>query len=291
MKARKVAVIHGRDSWGKELLKRVHDLGLEAWSYGREGDWDVHPGRIENDVAGVRGELLVKQKRYDFSSMLVGAANLENILGAVAAGFALGLPSEAIFHGLEKLKSVPGRLEKVSNTLGVTILVDYAHTPDALEKVLSAVRPLTQKRVVTVFGCGGDRDRGKRPLMGEIAAKLSDLVVLTSDNPRTEDPLKILDEIEAGVSKTNLKKCQVSSAESGVSEPEIRNPKPETNRGYCVEADRREAIRIALRWAQPGDLILIAGKGHEDYQILGPQRIHFDDREVAREEASRRADA
>ncbi|HUK39782.1 MAG TPA: UDP-N-acetylmuramoyl-L-alanyl-D-glutamate--2,6-diaminopimelate ligase [Candidatus Acidoferrales bacterium] len=291
VKARKAAVIHGHDSWGKDLLKRTRDLGLDTWSYGKEDDWDVHPGRIENNVGGVRGELMVKQKRYDFSSTLVGAANLENILGAVAAGFALGLPSEAIFRGLEKLKSVPGRLEKVNNNLGVTILVDYAHTPDALDKVLSAVRPLTQKRLITVFGCGGDRDRGKRPLMGEIAAKHSDLVVLTSDNPRTEDPLKILDEIEAGVRKTRLKKCQVSSVESEVSQPETRNPKPETNRGYCVEADRREAIRVALRWAQAGDLVLIAGKGHEDYQILGPRRIHFDDREVAREEASRRADA
>jgi UDP-N-acetylmuramoyl-L-alanyl-D-glutamate--2,6-diaminopimelate ligase len=150
---------------------------------------------------------------------------------------------------------------------------------------------LTQNKVVTVFGCGGDRDRGKRPLMGEIAARLSDLVVLTSDNPRTEEPLKILDDIEAGVQRTDLHKLDVSDFGSGNSQFAIRNSRLGIDRGYCVEADRREAIRIALRWAQPGDLILIAGKGHEDYQILGPRRIHFDDREVARDEASRRADA
>ncbi|HTN70746.1 MAG TPA: cyanophycin synthetase, partial [Methylomirabilota bacterium] len=265
-------------------------LGLDAWSYGRENDWDVCPVDIQSDVAGLRGTVQVKTKRFGFSSPLVGAANLENILGAVGVGFALGLPAEAVFRGIEQLKLVPGRLERVDNKLGISILVDYAHTPDALEKVLCAVRPLTSRKVVTVFGCGGDRDRGKRPLMGEIAARLSDLVVLTSDNPRTEDPLGIVAEIEAGVKKTGLKKCRVSSVEFGISEPETRKLKPETERGYCVEADRREAIRIALQWARTGDLILIAGKGHEDYQILGPKRIHFDDREVAREEASRRSD-
>jgi UDP-N-acetylmuramoyl-L-alanyl-D-glutamate--2,6-diaminopimelate ligase len=290
-KTRKAAVIHGGDPRGKNLLKQVRDLGLDAWSYGREAEWDVHPLKIQSDIGGVRGELLVKQKSYAFSSTLIGTANLENLLGAVAAGFALGLSSEAIFQGIEELKSVPGRLEKVDNNLGVTILVDYAHTPDALEKVLSAVRPLTQNRLVTVFGCGGDRDRGKRPLMGEIAARLSDLIVLTSDNPRTEDPGKILDDVEAGVQQTGFKKFRVSSLASRVSKLQTEDPRPETERGYCVEADRREAIRIALRWACPGDLILIAGKGHEDYQILGSRRIHFDDREVAHDEASRRADA
>jgi UDP-N-acetylmuramoyl-L-alanyl-D-glutamate--2,6-diaminopimelate ligase len=304
-KPRKAAVIHGGDPKGKELLKQVRDLGLDAWSYGREDEWDVRPVELQSDVAGVRGKLQVKQTRYGFSSSLIGAANLENILGAVAVGFVLGLPVEAIFRGIEQLKSVPGRVEKVDNSLGITILVDYAHTPDALEKVLAAVRPLTQKRLVTVFGCGGDRDRGKRPLMGEITARLSDLVVLTSDNPRTEDPLKILDDIEAGVQKTGLKKFRVSGLESRVSGCETADESQKTrdsgpatqdlslgtDRGYCVEADRREAIRIALRWAHRGDLILIAGKGHEDYQILGQRRIHFDDREVARDEASRRADA
>ena len=135
------------------------------------------------------------------------------------------------------------------------------------------MRPLTRGKVLAVFGCGGDRDRGKRPLMGEIAARLSDLVVLTSDNPRTEEPLAILHEIEMGVRKTGLTKFPVPSSGS--------------SRGYCVEADRREAIRMALRLSRPGDVVLIAGKGHEDYQILGEKKIHFDDREVARQELGR----
>jgi UDP-N-acetylmuramoyl-L-alanyl-D-glutamate--2,6-diaminopimelate ligase len=183
------------------------------------------------------------------------------------------LPANVIAKGIQQLTSVPGRLEKVENNLGLSVLVDYAHTPDALEKILGAVRPLTQRRVLTVFGCGGDRDRGKRPLMGEIAARLSDLLVLTSDNPRTEDPLRILAEIENGIQKTGLKRFGDDSSQ--------------TERGYWVEKDRRAAIRIGLRAAQRGDLVLIAGKGHEDYQILGAQKIHFDDREVAREELSR----
>ena len=283
-KGKKAAVIHGGDPRGKDLLRQVHDMGLDAWSYGQESEWDIHPVVIQSDVAGVRGKLQVKSHRFDFSSPLLGAANLENIMGAVGAGFALGLPAEAVFRGIQQLKSVPGRLEKVENNLGISIVVDYAHTPDALEKVLGAVRPLTQSRVLTVFGCGGDRDRGKRPLMGEIAARLSDLVILTSDNPRTEDPVRILAEIEPGVQKTGLQKFRISNFEFRIS-------KSETDRGYCVEADRREAIRLALGLARPGDLVLIAGKGHEDYQILGLKRIHFDDREVARGEAARRAHA
>jgi UDP-N-acetylmuramoyl-L-alanyl-D-glutamate--2,6-diaminopimelate ligase len=178
-------------------------------------------------------------------------------------------------------------VEKVENRLGIAILVDYAHTPDALEKVLAAVRPLTQGRVIAVFGCGGDRDRGKRPLMGEIAARLSDRVVLTSDNPRTEEPLAILHEIEAGVAKTGMKKL----AGSGLGFQDLAREDGDAERGYWTEADRRTAIRIALGWARPGDLVLIAGKGHEDYQILGTEKIHFDDREVAREEFLARANA
>jgi UDP-N-acetylmuramoyl-L-alanyl-D-glutamate--2,6-diaminopimelate ligase len=216
--------------------------------------------------------LKFKSGYLDFSSPLIGVANLQNIMGAVGVGGCLGLPGDVIAKGIQQLRSVPGRLEKVENNLGVSILVDYAHTPDALEKVLNAVRPLTQRRVFTVFGCGGDRDRGKRPLMGEIAARLSDLLVLTSDNPRTEEPLRIMAEIEDGIQKAAFNRLGDDSTQ--------------TERGYWVQEDRRAAIRIALRAAQRGDLVLIAGKGHEDYQILGTTKIHFDDREVAREELS-----
>ena len=290
-KPKRAAVIYGADWRGKELIDRICDRSLEVWSYGEGLEWHVHPLDVRSEVAGLSGKLQAKGRSVEFSSPLIGAANLQNILGAVAVGCALGLPTEAVSEGIRRLKAVPGRLEKIENDLGISILVDYAHTPDALEKVLGAVRPLTRGRVVTVFGCGGDRDRGKRPLMGEIAARLSDLVVLTSDNPRSEDPLAILAEIEAGVGRTNLKKFRVSGFEMEGGKLETRNLELETDRGYCVEADRRAAIRIALRWARPGDLVLVAGKGHEDYQILGPRRIHFDDREVAREEASRRASA
>jgi UDP-N-acetylmuramoyl-L-alanyl-D-glutamate--2,6-diaminopimelate ligase len=270
-KAKKAAVINAGDPRGTELLARVQELGLDALSYGREGDWDIHPLKVRSDVSGLSGSIKAKELVIDFKSRLIGLANLENILGAVAVGCALDLPADIIGQGLANLCSVPGRLEKIDNRRGVAVLIDYAHSPDALEKVISAVRPLTKKKVLTVFGCGGDRDRGKRPMMGQIASRLSDLLVITSDNPRTEDPQSILREIELGVASNGLRKLDSCTAQSPV------------ERGYCVEADRREAIAIALRWAQPGDVVLIAGKGHEDYQILGSRKIHFDDREVARE--------
>jgi UDP-N-acetylmuramoyl-L-alanyl-D-glutamate--2,6-diaminopimelate ligase len=272
-KPKKAAVIYGGDARGRELLRKVREAGLETWSYGEDSEWDIHPVKIQSDVAGLRGQLEFKGRHLDFSSPLIGAANLQNIMGAVGVGGCLELPADVIARGIQQLTSVPGRLEKVENNLGVSVLVDYAHTPDALEKILGAVRPLTQRRVLTVFGCGGDRDRGKRPLMGEIAARLSDLLVLTSDNPRTEDPLRILAEIEAGIQKAGLRRFE--------------NNTRQTERGYWVEKDRRAAIRIALQAAQRGDLVLIAGKGHEDYQILGAKKIHFDDREVAQEELTR----
>ncbi|MEX0806396.1 MAG: UDP-N-acetylmuramoyl-L-alanyl-D-glutamate--2,6-diaminopimelate ligase [Candidatus Binatia bacterium] len=270
-KPAKAAVICGDDSRGLELLKRARDAGLATWSYGREGDWDIRPLNVQNHVGGLSGKIQIKDRVLDFSSDLIGTANLENILGAAGVGFALGLPEAAVFEGIKQLRAVPGRLEKIENIRGIVVLIDYAHTPDALEKVLGAVRPLTQARVLTVFGCGGDRDRGKRPLMGEIAARLSDLVILTSDNPRSEDPQRILQDVEAGVRK------------AGIPQLDTQASRLEARRGYGVEVDRREAIGIALRWAQAGDLVLIAGKGHEDYQTLGAQKIHFDDREIARE--------
>ncbi len=275
-KKKKSAVIHGGDPRGRELLQQVAALGLTAVSYGREAEWDVHPEGVESGLGGLSGQIRMGGRAVEFSSPLIGSINLENILAAAAAGFALGLDPSAIARGVGALKKVPGRLEKVENGRGVTVLVDYAHTPDALERALQLLKPLTKGRLVAVFGCGGDRDRGKRPLMGEAAARLADLAVLTSDNPRTEDPLGILEEVEAGVKKTGKKKSTTSGLET-------RNPKLETG-VYLVEPDRRAAIRLALEIARPGDLVLLAGKGHEDYQILGARKIHFDDREVVREE-------
>ena len=270
-KSAKAAVINADDARGGELLTRAQRAGLTTWSYGSREEWDVTPLQVHHDISGQSGRIKVKDRVFEFSSELIGTANLDNILAAVAVGFALRIPQTAIVEGIRKLRSVPGRLQRVANSRGVLVVVDYAHTPDALEKTLSAVRPLTDAKLLTVFGCGGDRDRGKRPLMGEIAARLSDVVVLTSDNPRSEDPCRILQEIEAGMQKTGISKLEAHAA------------KVDGVHGYGVEADRRKAISLALHWAQRGDVVVIAGKGHEDYQILGKEKIHFDDREVARE--------
>jgi len=286
-KSKKTAVIHGGDAKGRELLERVRGRGLNAVSYGHDHEWDVHPLSVAGDVNGLRGEIRLGDGTLIFSSRLIGSANLENILAAAAAGFSLGLKPEAIARGLEQLTSVPGRLERVENRRGFHILVDYAHTPDALERALQVLRPLTRGRLFAVFGCGGDRDRGKRPMMGEIAARLSDIAVVTSDNPRSEEPLKIIAEIEEGVKNVGMDRFQVSGVRFQDPKPETRNLKPGTERGYFLEPDRRAAIQLAIGLARPDDLILIAGKGHEDYQILGSRRIHFDDREVAREELAR----
>ena len=283
-KRNKAAVIYADDPRGRELIAKLGGENLDVWSYGEGRQWDIHPLSVESDVAGLRGKIRAKNRTLEFASPLIGAANLQNIMAASGVGLALGLGTDEVAQGIGQLRAVPGRLEKVANDLGVTILVDYAHTPDALDKVLGAVRPVTPGKLITVFGCGGDRDRGKRPLMGEIAARLSDVVIVTSDNPRTEDPLAIVNEVEAGVRKTGLRKFRVSKRET-------LDSGPETERGYCVEADRRAAIGIALRSASPGDSVVIAGKGHEDYQILGTKKIHIDDREVAREELERRASA
>jgi UDP-N-acetylmuramoyl-L-alanyl-D-glutamate--2,6-diaminopimelate ligase len=199
-------------------------------------------------------------------------------MAAIAVGCALDLPADAIAAGIERLKVVPGRLEKVENHRGISVLVDYAHTPEALEKMLATVRPLARGKLYCVFGCGGDRDRGKRPVMGEIAARLSDIVIVTSDNPRTEEPLSIIHEIEAGVQ---------SGDKTKIAERSSQGQNLAADSGYYIEVDRRAAIAMALASARPGDVVLIAGKGHEDYQIHGQEKIHFDDREVAREVIAR----
>jgi UDP-N-acetylmuramoyl-L-alanyl-D-glutamate--2,6-diaminopimelate ligase len=278
-KPRKAAVIYGGDARGRELMEKLCASELEIWSYGEERQWDVHPLSVENDVQGLRGTVQAKGQTVCFRSALIGAANLQNILGAIAVGRALGIDAAALEEGIGRLKSVPGRLEKIPNDRGFTILVDYAHSPDALEKILGTVRRLTRGKLITVFGCGGDRDRGKRPLMGEIAARLSDRVVLTSDNPRTEDPAAIVKDVEAGIKQSMSTRLAAGSG----AEPQ----KNSIERGYVVELDRRQAIALAVGMAHAGDLVLIAGKGHEDYQIVGLNKVHFDDREVARDAAAR----
>ena len=186
-------------------------------------------------------------------------------------GAALELPPGDLKTGIEAVSAIPGRLEHIENNAGRFVYVDYAHTPDALENVIKALSAVMQRRLICVFGCGGDRDTDKRPLMGELAARLCDLAVVTSDNPRTEDPMAIIDQIVDGVSKTTMRGYSVSELKNGFKE-----------KGYVVEADRQRAIQLGIAVSEAGDTVLIAGKGHETYQILGTSTIAFDDRQEAR---------
>lgn len=239
-------------------------------TYGIECRGDVRVEEMTSSVNGISGRLVTPAGSGRFSSRLVGRFNLYNILAAAAAGFSLKLPIERIIAGIEGHRTVPGRLERVNNSRGIAVFVDYAHTGDALDNVLKTLTDLKTGRIITVFGCGGDRDRGKRPVMGEIAGRMSDLAVITSDNPRTEPPETILAEIRAGVLPLRIKEYTVEELKSGFSV-----------KGFTTVPDRREAIRLAIGQAKEGDIVLLAGKGHEDYQIIGTTKHHFDDREEA----------
>jgi UDP-N-acetylmuramyl-tripeptide synthetase len=232
---------------------------------GRSSDADVRIVEAASTLAGTRGILAIDGRAVPFESPLVGGAHLENLALAAGAAWALGVTDASIVAGLRQTGPPAGRVEQIAGP-GFTVVVDYAHTPDALERVLAALRPLTTGRVLCVFGCGGDRDRGKRPLMGRAAAERSDLVVLTSDNPRTERPEAILADVEAGLRQGGMTALATTS----------------NGRGYLVEADRPRAIALAVGAARPGDVVLIAGKGHEDYQIIGTEKRHLDDREEVR---------
>jgi len=228
---------------------------------------DVVVERSVMDAAGTHATFATPLGRIDVETPLVGDYNLENLAIAVGMAIGRGLSADAIARGAGDV-AVPGRLEKVGNARGVLCVVDYAHTPDGLERAIAAMRAVTARRLIVVFGCGGDRDRGKRPMMGEIAARGADLAIVTSDNPRTEDPASIVDMILDGVRRTNAPKLAVAEL-------------ARATRGYHAEVDRRAAIRLAAAAAATGDVLLIAGKGHEDYQIVGTTKHHFDDREEA----------
>jgi UDP-N-acetylmuramoyl-L-alanyl-D-glutamate--2,6-diaminopimelate ligase len=228
---------------------------------------------VESTLAGTRGTLVLGDERVPFTTSLVGAPHAENVLAAASCAWATGVPSAAIAAGLAAAEPPPGRVERIAGP-GFTVVVDYAHSPDALARLLDTMRPLTPGALIVVFGCGGDRDRGKRPIMGEAAARRADLVVLTSDNPRTEDPHAILADVEAGVRQTDL--APLARVVPGA-------------RGYVVEADRPKAIALAVGLARPGDLVCVAGKGHEDYQIIGTEKRHLDDREEVRRALGGRA--
>jgi UDP-N-acetylmuramoyl-L-alanyl-D-glutamate--2,6-diaminopimelate ligase len=268
-KPNRFAAINADDPWGVKLLDR--SLSGRVITYGLHPGVTVSVRNIEKSFHGLRGVLRLEGEEVEFSSALIGEPHLYNILAAATAAHALGVPAERIAAGIARCPMVPGRIEAIAAGQPFGVLVDYAHKPDALEKTLRSVRQLTDKRLLTVFGCGGDRDKGKRPLMGEAAGRLSDIAILTSDNPRTEDPWHIITEAEPGLIQAGMTK---------VADPEAVAT---LRRGYLVIVDRREAIRAALAGARTGDVVMIAGKGHEDYQIIGTTKHHFDDREEVRD--------
>lgn len=261
------AVVNMDDEFGAQIAAVS---ACPVISYGVDFNGDVKADGVELSVNGIRGTLKTPKGDVAFASRLLGRFNLYNILAAVSAGVALDLPLEAIKAGIEGHSAVPGRMERVENSHGITLLVDYAHTGDALENVLKTLKELATGRIITVFGCGGDRDPGKRPIMGGIAAGMSDLAIVTSDNPRSEDPFLIMAQVKAGIMPLNLREYTIAELSDGFSE-----------KGFVMLENRRDAIRMAVRSALPGDIVLLAGKGHEDYQIIGTTKHHFDDREEA----------
>jgi len=259
----RTSVINVDDGYGVELAERLKREGLQVVTYALKAEADVTARNAEFSLEGMRFTLNTPRAVRDFRSPLVGPPHIYNTLAAIASGLALGYDLEVITGALEKCTGAPGRFERVPHDGDFAVVVDYAHSDDALLNVLRTAREVTTGKIITVFGCGGDRDGSKRAPMGEAAGSLSDVVILTSDNPRTEDPEKILADAEIGIQKTG---------------------KP-----YRKIADRREAIHEAIAQARSNDLVLIAGKGHEDYQIIGREVFHFDDKEIAREALAERA--
>jgi UDP-N-acetylmuramoyl-L-alanyl-D-glutamate--2,6-diaminopimelate ligase len=273
-KARRFAVTNQDDPRGEAIVEGVD---VPVFRYGLGPSCQISADQVTFTLEGLSCRVKTPGGLFPLQSQLIGGFNLHNIMAAVSTGVAMDIPLETMKDGIESMTGVSGRLERVENQKGIHVFVDYAHTPDALERSLMGLTsileekrrawPQTEEKVITVFGCGGDRDRTKRPLMGEVAARLSDLVVLTSDNPRTEDPLAIVDEAEKGVQKTGLERWAPGELKAW-----------RKKKGYCKVPDRREAIRTAVRLARPSDVVLIAGKGHEDYQIIGTKKFPFDDR-------------
>ena len=261
------AVVNLDDPYGARIARGA---SAPVLTYAMAGGADLTVAEVAFSVDGIRCRIATPVGEIAIASELLGRFNLYNILAAVGAGLALGLPKDAIRAGIEGHKRVPGRLERVESGAGITVLVDYAHTGDALENVLATITELKTDRIITIFGCGGDRDKGKRPVMGEIAARYSDLAIITSDNPRTEDPQAILADVRAGVVPLSLREYTLEELAGGFRE-----------KGFATIESRRDAVRAAILAARPGDIVLLAGKGHEDYQIIGREKFHFDDREEA----------
>ncbi|HOK02899.1 MAG TPA: UDP-N-acetylmuramoyl-L-alanyl-D-glutamate--2,6-diaminopimelate ligase [Spirochaetota bacterium] len=253
-KKNKLGLVNIDDTYGLEILNCASKYSFKLQSFGEtsEADFFADPLTIKNNITGLSYKLICASGEFNLNLKIAGRFQVYNSLAAFGAGVFTGISPMDVVAGLEALESVPGRLQVVDAGVGFYAVVDYAHTGDALLKLLQSINEMPHNKVITVFGCGGDRDKTKRPLMGQIAVSHSDFAIVTSDNPRTEDPALIIKDIVAGISSDN----------------------------YIVEQDREKAIAKAVSMAARGDVIVIAGKGHEDYQILGKEKHHFDDREV-----------
>lgn len=279
-KGKTTAVINCRDPRGLAL---IHMLNLPMVAVNPPSDLKAIPNCSKVQAidpiiteTGISATIQTPLGSFKFRSSLTGLFNLDNILCAVGTAIAMNLSLDDIKNGIESLSSVPGRLEYIPNDHQIHVYVDFAHSPDALENVLRTLQQLAKKRIITVFGCGGDRDKSKRPKMGEIVGRLSDFVVVTSDNPRTEDPIEIIRQIIPGVVRTCTREYLPTDLNNGFND-----------KGYVVIPDRRAAIQMAIQVSTPEDIVLIAGKGHETYQLIGNQTIPFDDRLEAKEALNR----
>lgn len=252
------AVVNADDPHAGDFINASH---AELWTYGIDNPATLQAQNYHLTGRGAAFEVLYQGKTYQAEIPLSGKFNVYNSLAALAAMLAQGFEISDLLADLKDVPQVAGRFEKVDCGQDFAVVVDYAHTPDGLENVLKTAREITRGKLIVVFGCGGDRDRGKRPIMGKLAAALADYAIVTSDNPRTEDPLAIIAAIEAGIKELD------AAAQTK----------------YEVQADRRLAIGRAIELAEPGDVVLIAGKGHEDYQLVNGRVLDFDDRKVARE--------
>ncbi len=265
-KKNRVAVINQDDPMGSVLAEKIN---YRTVRFGCE-QGDIHTVNTTLSLQGITADIITPKDHFTVSSALIGTFNLYNILAAAAAATVLGIPASAIKAGIEKVPAVAGRMERIDNQQGIIIFVDYAHTGDALENVLKTLKKTGAERIITIFGCGGDRDRTKRPVMGRIAAHYSAVVIITSDNPRSEQPERIIAEIEKGVIEKGFTKAE-HAAELSYRE-----------KIYFIVSDRKAAIQSGINMAQPDTVVLIAGKGHETYQEVGAIKTHFDDREEAR---------
>ncbi|MCP4714703.1 MAG: UDP-N-acetylmuramoyl-L-alanyl-D-glutamate--2,6-diaminopimelate ligase [Deltaproteobacteria bacterium] len=262
------AVINIDDPYGTELCRT---LGRKTISFGLH-EADVQAENTHLSISGISADIAAHGQRFHIRSPLIGTFNLYNILAAAAAAMAMKISTTAIQTGIEHTSGVPGRMERIENDRGFNVFVDYAHTGDALENVLKTLQQAGAQQIITIFGCGGDRDRTKRPVMGRIAAQYSSILILTSDNPRSENPAAIINEIEQGVIAQGFRRCNSA-----------HTTRTQQDRMYHVDHDRRRAIRQGISMAGNESVVLIAGKGHEDYQEAHGSRVHFDDREEARE--------